>query len=122
MEQHLRQKRLFFEAGRLRLKARRDAQIVNVLVLGKASFFWPALEIFMGDHGGSVNQHFVDSAREDVDLAVRHGDASWAGLHVERLCSEQLFPVCSPKLVKGRRRLGQPCNVLKFPMLHLEGR
>jgi LysR family glycine cleavage system transcriptional activator len=70
----------------------------------------------------SATMHHVDFAREDVDLAVRHGDGSWAGLHVERLCSEQLFPVCSPKLVKGRRRLGQPCDVLKFPLLHLEGR
>jgi len=70
----------------------------------------------------SATMHHVDFAREDVDLAVRHGDGSWAGLHVERLCSEQLFPVCSPKLVEGRRRLGQPCDVLKFPMLHLDGR
>src|SRR5215471_16293898 len=70
----------------------------------------------------SATMHHVDFAREDVDLAVRHGNGSWAGLHVERLCSEQLFPVCSPKLVEGRRRLGQPCDVLKFPLLHLEGR
>jgi len=70
----------------------------------------------------SATMHHVDFAREDVDLAVRHGDGSWAGLHVGRLCSEQLFPVCSPKLVEGRRRLGRPCDVLKFPLLHLEGR
>jgi len=70
----------------------------------------------------SATMHHVDFAREDVDLAVRHGDGNWAGLHVERLCSEELFPVCSPKLVQGRRRLGQPCDVLKFPLLHLDRR
>src|SRR5215467_13802730 len=70
----------------------------------------------------SATMHHVDFAREDVDLAVRHGNGSWAGLHVERLCSEQLFPVCSPKLLDGRRRLRVPCDVLKFPMLHLDGR
>src|SRR5215470_14882104 len=70
----------------------------------------------------SADMHHVDFAREDVDLAVRHGDGNWAGLHVERLCSEELFPVCSPKLVEGRRRLGQPCDVLKFPLLHLDRR
>jgi len=70
----------------------------------------------------SATMHHVDFAREDVDLAVRHGDGNWAGLHVERLCSEQLFPVCSPKLVEGRRRLTEPCDVLKFPLLHLDGR
>jgi len=70
----------------------------------------------------SATMHHVDFAREDVDLAVRHGDGNWAGLHVERLCSEQLFPVCSPKLAEGRPRLADPCDVLKFPLLHLDDR
>jgi LysR family glycine cleavage system transcriptional activator len=70
----------------------------------------------------SATMHHVDFAREDVDLAVRHGDGNWAGLHVERLCSEQLFPVCSPKLAEGRRRLADPRDVLKFPLLHLDER
>jgi LysR family glycine cleavage system transcriptional activator len=70
----------------------------------------------------SATMHHVDFAREDVDLAVRHGDGQWAGLHVERLCSEQLFAVCSPKLVEGAGGLGAPCDVLKFPLLHLDGR
>src|SRR5262245_23410169 len=63
----------------------------------------------------SATMHHVDFAREEVDLAVRHGDGNWAGMHVERLCAEQLFPVCSPKLVEDRG-LGQPCDVLKFPL------
>jgi LysR family glycine cleavage system transcriptional activator len=66
--------------------------------------------------------HRVDFAREDVDIAVRHGDGDWAGLHVERLCAEQLFPVCSPRLVRGRQRLIRPSDVLKFPLLHLQSR
>jgi LysR family transcriptional regulator, glycine cleavage system transcriptional activator len=70
----------------------------------------------------SATMHHVDFAREDVDLAVRHGDGRWAGLHVERLCSEQLFPVCSPKLLDGRRRLRAPADIVKFPLLHLDGR
>src|SRR5436190_5664976 len=41
----------------------------------------------------SATLHHVDFAREDVDLAVRHGDGHWPGLDVVRLCSEQLFPV-----------------------------
>ena len=68
----------------------------------------------------SATMHHVDFAREEVDLAVRHGDGSWAGLHVERLSAEQLFPVCSPKLADGRQRLSKPADVLKFPLLHLE--
>ena len=62
----------------------------------------------------------VDFAREDVDLAVRHGDGNWAGLDAVRLCSEQLFPVCAPKLVSGRNRIAKAADLLKFPLLRLE--
>ena len=62
----------------------------------------------------------VDFAREDVDLAVRHGDGKWPGLDVVRLCSERLFPVCSPKLVSGRNRIARASDLLKFPLLRLD--
>jgi LysR family transcriptional regulator, glycine cleavage system transcriptional activator len=70
----------------------------------------------------SATMHHVDFAREDVDLAVRHGDGNWPGLEVVRLCFERLFPVCSPKLMSGRHRLGKPADLLKFPLLHLDDR
>ena len=64
-------------------------------------------------------QH-VDFVREEIDLAVRHGDGTWVGLDAARLCSERLFPVCSPKLVSGRNRLVKPSDIIRFPILHLE--
>ncbi|MFL6304169.1 MAG: transcriptional regulator GcvA [Candidatus Sulfotelmatobacter sp.] len=68
----------------------------------------------------SATTHHVDFAREDVDVAIRHGDGNWSGLHVERLYSERLFPVCSPKLVTGRNRITKTADLLKFPLLRLE--
>jgi LysR family transcriptional regulator, glycine cleavage system transcriptional activator len=68
----------------------------------------------------SATMHHVDFAREDVDLAVRHGDGNWVGLGVVRLCSERLFPVCSPKLVAGRNRIAEASDLLKFPLLRLD--
>src|SRR5215218_8433305 len=47
----------------------------------------------------SAAMHHVDFAREDVDLAVRHGDGNWPSLDVVRLSTEGLFAVCSPKLL-----------------------
>jgi LysR family glycine cleavage system transcriptional activator len=70
----------------------------------------------------SATIHHVDFAREEVDLAVRHGDGNWAGLDVVRMCSEQLFAVCSPKLLSARQRPSKPPDVLKFPLLHLDDR
>jgi LysR family glycine cleavage system transcriptional activator len=64
--------------------------------------------------------HYVDFARDDVDVAIRHGDGHWPGLDVERLYSERLFPVCSPKLVAGRNRITKVADLLKFPLLRLE--
>src|SRR5512136_1367820 len=68
----------------------------------------------------SATMHHVDFAREDVDLAVRHGDGKWPGLDAVRLCSEQLFPVCSPKLVSGRNRIITASDLLKFTLLRLD--
>jgi len=31
----------------------------------------------------SATTHSVDFAREDVDIAIRHGDGNWPGLHAE---------------------------------------
>ncbi len=53
----------------------------------------------------SASATHIDFAREDIDLAIRHGDGSASGLHVTRLCAEELFPVCSPKLLDGRNPL-----------------
>lgn len=63
-------------------------------------------------------QH-IDFAREDFDLAIRHGDGNWPGLHVTRLCVEELFPVCNPVLVRGRRALRSPADLKHHTLLHL---
>ncbi len=68
----------------------------------------------------SATTHYVDFARDDVDIAIRHSDGNWPGLDVQRLYSERLFPVCSPKLVAGRNRITKAADLLKFPLLRLE--
>jgi len=68
----------------------------------------------------SATTHYVDFARDDVDIAIRHGDGNWPELDVQRLYSERLFPICSPKLVAGRNRITKAADLLKFPLLRLE--
>src|ERR1041385_135083 len=68
----------------------------------------------------SATTQYVDFAREDVDVAIRHGDGNWTSLDVVRLYSERLFPVCSPKLISSRNRITKPADLLKFPLLRLE--
>ena len=64
-------------------------------------------------------QH-VNLAREQVDVAVRHGEGNWPDLDVVCLCAERLFPVCSPRLVSGRNRITKASDLLKYPLLRLE--
>jgi LysR family glycine cleavage system transcriptional activator len=85
--------------------------------LGRFAELHPGIDLRL-----SAAMHHVDFAREDVDVAVRHGDGNWPGLHVARLCKEDLFAVCSPKLNSSRHRLRQPADVLKLPLLHLDDR
>ena len=68
----------------------------------------------------SASQHHVDFAREDVDLAIRHGEGGWPSLHATRLCKEELFPVCSPRLLRGRHALRSPRDLLHHTLLHLD--
>ena len=68
----------------------------------------------------AANDQHVDFVREDVDLAIRHGDGQWPELAVVRLCSERLFPVCSPKLFRGRNRVISASDLLKYPLLRLD--
>ena len=82
--------------------------------LGRFAEAHPAIDLRV-----SAVMHHVDFTREDVDLAVSHGDGHWPGLHVTRLCSEQLFAVCSPAL---GAKLKRPQDVLKLPLLHLDDR
>src|SRR5215470_2125589 len=70
----------------------------------------------------SASHHHIDFAREDIDLAIRHGDGSEPGLHVTRLCAEQMFPVCSPKLLSGRGPLRSPADLARFQLLHVNDR
>ena len=68
----------------------------------------------------SAAAHHVDFAGEDVDVAVRHGDGNWNHLDAVRLCTERLFPVCSPKLMSGRNRITTAADLSKFPLLRLD--
>ncbi len=69
-----------------------------------------------------ASSHHVDFAREDVDLAIRHGDGTADGLHVTRLCAEQRFPVCGPNLLRDQPKKLSPADIARLPLLHFNDR
>ncbi|MGY4419499.1 LysR family glycine cleavage system transcriptional activator [Bradyrhizobium sp. JR6.1] len=115
--------------GTERLLQRQNAGVLTVSTSPDFAAKWLVHRLghFAEAHSGidlrvSATLHHVDFAREEVDLAVRHGDGNWPGLDTVRLSPEQLFAVCSPKLLSGKRRLSKPADILKFPLIHMDSR
>jgi len=114
-------------AGTERLTQRRDSNVLTISTSPDFAAKWLVHRLgrFAETHPGVdlrvvATDHHVDFARDEVDLAVRHGDGKWPSLDAVRVCPERLFPVCSPKLLSGRRRIAKPIDLLHFPLLRLE--
>lgn len=67
-----------------------------------------------------ANARVVDLEREDIDVALRYGPGDYPGLHVERLLSDEVVPVCAPQLVQGEHPLRAPADLAHHVLLHHE--
>jgi LysR family transcriptional regulator, glycine cleavage system transcriptional activator len=81
--------------------------------LGGFSVTHPSLDLRI-----SASLQHVDLSREDIDLAVRHGNGDWPELHVTRLCVEELFPACSPALLRGGPPIRTPADLAGHVLIH----
>jgi len=112
------------EASRaLRAREQTGTLTVSVMPSFAAKFLVPRLGSFRRAHADidvriSANERLVDFAREDVDVGVRSGRGSWPGLRVDRLIRENLFAVCSPKLLSGPIPLATPADLLQHTLMH----
>jgi LysR family glycine cleavage system transcriptional activator len=90
-----------------------------------AKWLVPRLHRFLQAHPDTdirveVSNRLVDFAHEEVDLAIRFGRGDYPGLRVERLFDETIFPVCSPRLLKGRVPLRQPRDLRHHTLIHVD--
>jgi LysR family glycine cleavage system transcriptional activator len=67
-----------------------------------------------------MSRHPVDFAREEMDLAIRFGTGDYPGLQVDRLLTDTVSPVCSPKLIKGKRPLRHPRDLRHHALIHVD--
>jgi LysR family transcriptional regulator, glycine cleavage system transcriptional activator len=65
-----------------------------------------------------TSRTLMDFKREDIDLAIRFAPNPSRGLHGERLCEEELFPVASPRLFGGGRTPETLAALAAYPLLH----
>src|SRR3984893_8976860 len=101
-------------AGTERLLQRQQSGVLTVSTSPDFAAKWLVNRLgrFAEKHPGvdlrvSAATHYVDFARDDVDVAIRHGDGNWPGLDVQRLYSERLFSAFSPKLAPRTKPITQ---------------
>lgn len=102
-----------------------EAGILSVSVAPSFAAKWlvPRLDSFAAQHPDidvrvSASMHLMDFERDNVDLAIRYGAGRYPNLQVERLLKEEVFPVCSPKLLEGQQPLSSPDALRHHTLLH----
>jgi LysR family glycine cleavage system transcriptional activator len=83
----------------------------------------PRLFRFRRTHGDidvrvATSERLADFVNDGIDIAIRCGGGQYRGLSAELLMKEDHFPVCSPKLLKGRYPLRTPADLARHTLLH----
>ncbi len=111
---------------RLLRKDNEHVLTVSTLASFAAKWLLPRLSSFQEEHPGidvriTSSTALVDFRNGDVDAAIRYGRGHWPGLRADWLMSDELFPVCSPALLKGSRPLKTPQDLAQHTLLHSSG-
>lgn len=67
-----------------------------------------------------TSQNEFDIRGEPVDVAIAFGAGQWPGCAAEPLFPEIVIPVCSPGFLARHALSGDPADLTRLPLLHLE--
>jgi LysR family glycine cleavage system transcriptional activator len=108
-----------------RLLRRDNDHVLTVSTLASLAAKWllPRLSPFQAAHPGidvriTTSTALVDFKSGDVDAAIRYGRGHWPGLRADWLMADELFPVCSPALLAGKKPLARPEDLADHVLLH----
>jgi LysR family transcriptional regulator, glycine cleavage system transcriptional activator len=108
-----------------RLLRKDDDNVLTISTLASLAAKWllPRLSTFQETHPGidvriTTSTGLVDFRNGDVDAAIRYGRGHWPGIRADWLMADELFPVCSPALLKGDRPLKCPQDLAHHTLLH----
>jgi len=116
------------DAGLSAITAQRQHEVLQVATDFAFAAYWlmPRLHRFH-EANPDVDVSLVTSERShnmlrtDIDVAVLFGDGRFKQGESHWLFSEEVFPVCSPQLLKERPTPLDAKALLEFPLLHLRG-
>lgn len=66
----------------------------------------------------NATERLVDFNADDVDIAIRHGLGNYPDLEALHLFSENLVPVCSPRLLGEKGQLDSASDLRRYTLLH----
>jgi LysR family glycine cleavage system transcriptional activator len=108
-----------------RLLRKGDDNVLTVSTLASLAAKWllPRLTAFQEAHPGidvriTTSTALVEFRNGDVDAAIRYGRGNWPGLRAEWLMADEVFPVCSPALLSGKRPLQTAEDLRDHVLLH----
>jgi LysR family glycine cleavage system transcriptional activator len=109
--------------ARLQQRGRDDVLTVSTTASLAAKWLVTRVAAFQDANPGievriTTSAHLVDFRREQVDMAVRYGRGNWPGLRAAWLMAEDIFPVCSPALLRGDKPLRRPEDLAHHTLLH----
>lgn len=109
---HIREGLQRLSEGLARLRGSALDRFVTMTVPPSFAAKWllPRIERFNARHPDldvrlDTTDKLADFASDSVDIGVRYGFGSYPGLASEKLLNEDLFPVCSPKLLPAGQKL-----------------
>lgn len=105
--------------------ARHSNSTLNVSTSDGFAGKWlvPRLYRFHRAHGDidvrvSTTGKLTNFLGDGIDIAIRYGSGNYPGLTSEFLTSEEVFPVCSPRLLKGAHPLHTPDDLRHHTLIH----
>ncbi len=60
---------------------------------------------------------YANLLQQDYDVSIQFGMGDWPETAATRIADEELFPVCSPALLKGRNALRSPRDLRKHTLI-----
>lgn len=102
-----------------------SAGVLNISTLDSFAAKWliPRLFRFRQAHGDievrlATSEKLADFVNDGIDIAIRYGSGRYPGVKAELLMHEDVFPVCSPLLLKGPHPLKSMADLKHHTLIH----
>jgi len=103
------------------------AQAINIATFDSIAANWlaPRIKKFQArfpEMAIKIMTHsaYSDFSDGDIDVEIRYGNGDWPNLHVVKIADEDIFPVCSPKLIGRRKRPLKVVDLADYGLIHDE--